>query len=926
MKTRKSFAVAALVVLVTSAVWAAENDPVTIPDAALRAVVQQALGITDGRDPTQGEMATLTVINARNLGVADLTGIEYATNLEVATFYGGQISNLTPLSGLTKLRELNLWRNQISNLQPLSGLTNLTLLEMAYNQISDLSPLSGLTNLEVLMLGGANQISDLTPLSRLTSLRELFMDHNQISNLTPLSGLVNLRTLVLHVNQISDLTSLSGLSNLIELGLHVNQISDLGPLSRLTNLQVLTAGLNQISNLTPLSALTNLTALELMTNQISDLTPLLALTNLTVLKLGSNQISDISALSGLEDLGLVRLERNLISDISPLTALTHLYELWLTNNPLNSAAYDTYIPLIQANNPGARIWYDPYSPPVYFADANLKQAVKDALGIAFDPTQAKMATLSQLSAISKGIADLTGIEYAVNLTYLNLRDNQINNLSLLSGLTRLTDLRLLYNVISDLSPLSGMANLRILRLQSNQISDVSPLSALMNLDQLWLTSNPLDWDSHFVCIPMIKANNSGIDLQYDPWVETDSDGVSAEVENGAPNGGDGNDDGIPDGLQDEVASVPNAVDTGYVTLESPGGTDLVSVSATANPSTGSLPEGVDFPIGFFEFAVPNLTPGEAITVTIFTSAEISTYYKYGPTADDPMDHWYEFLYDGATGAEILADRVILHLVDGQRGDDDLTANGEIVEPGGPGLVLNTPPLAMIAAPSSGFVASVGTAVDFAGTILDPDADDTHTATWTIGGVEHTGTVSGSSATASIQFSQAGVYSVSLGVTDASGARATADTVNGMPAYVVIYDPEGGFVTGGGWIDSPAGAYVPDSSLTGKANFGFVSKYQKGAMVPTGQTEFVFQTADLNFHSSDYEWLVVTGSDYARFKGTGTIRGFPQAYKFMIWARDADADKFRIKIWYEEDEVELFTVYDNGMEQPIGGGSIIVHTQ
>ena len=77
--------------------------------------------------------------------------------------------------------------------------------------------------------------------------------------------------------------------------------------------------------------------------------------------------------------------------------------------------------------------------------------------------------------------------------------------------------------------------------------------------------------------------------------------------------------------------------------------------------------------------------------------------------------------------------------------------------------------------------------------------------------------------------------------------------------VVVYDPEGGFVTGGGWVDSPQGAYVPDPSLTGKATFGFVSKYKKGASVPTGQTEFQFKAGDLNFHSTSYDWPLVTGS-------------------------------------------------------------------
>jgi hypothetical protein len=166
------------------------------------------------------------------------------------------------------------------------------------------------------------------------------------------------------------------------------------------------------------------------------------------------------------------------------------------------------------------------------------------------------------------------------------------------------------------------------------------------------------------------------------------------------------------------------------------------------------------------------------------------------------------------------------------------------------------------------------------------------------------------------YAEPGVYTVTLNVMDAQ-----QDTDQGE-VIVAVYDLTGGFVTGGGWIDSPTGAYMADASLAGRANFGFVSKYKKGATVPTGQTEFVFHTGDLNFHSSSYDWLVVTGSDYARFKGTGTINGSGD-YKFMLWAGDGEPDTFRIKIWEEIGEIEM-PVYDNGFDQPIGGGSIIVH--
>jgi len=128
-----------------------------------------------------------------------------------------------------------------------------------------------------------------------------------------------------------------------------------------------------------------------------------------------------------------------------------------------------------------------------------------------------------------------------------------------------------------------------------------------------------------------------------------------------------------------------------------------------------------------------------------------------------------------------------------------------------------------------------------------------------------------------------------------------------------------------------GAYLPDPELVGRANFGFVSKYLKKSPVPTGQTQFMFQTADLNFHSDNYKWLIVNkGGDRAQYKGEGTINGLldenGNLYKFMIWAVDGEPDAFRIKIW-SEDEFGIETdVYDNGFDQEINGGQIVIHTK
>jgi hypothetical protein len=153
-------------------------------------------------------------------------------------------------------------------------------------------------------------------------------------------------------------------------------------------------------------------------------------------------------------------------------------------------------------------------------------------------------------------------------------------------------------------------------------------------------------------------------------------------------------------------------------------------------------------------------------------------------------------------------------------------------------------------------------------------------------------------------------------------------------YVVVYDPSAGFVTGNGRIISPVGAYAPNPALSGKATFGFVSKYKNGKNVPTGNTDFQFKLANFNFKSTSYEWLVVSGAK-ARLRGVGTVNGVGD-YGFELTAIDGQenggggADKFRIKIWQGNQGNGV--IYDNmpgatDGDDPtttLDGGNIVIH--
>ena len=158
---------------------------------------------------------------------------------------------------------------------------------------------------------------------------------------------------------------------------------------------------------------------------------------------------------------------------------------------------------------------------------------------------------------------------------------------------------------------------------------------------------------------------------------------------------------LPDATQNFTLTVnpantsftgPTATGTGSATVSFTGGgagcqfTTAAFIPLSGGPSSppaGSAPPGVTFPQGLLKFTTGGCAPaGATLAFTIVYPQSLppgTVYWKYGPTALTPAPHWYPL------PATIVGNTVTFSITDGGLGDDDLAANGVIVDQGGPGI-------------------------------------------------------------------------------------------------------------------------------------------------------------------------------------------------------------------------------------------------
>lgn len=274
-------------------------------------------------------MSALTRLDAADLGIRRLRGIEQLSELRWLDLSRNPLvgvselgantkliglkltqtgtSTLTGLAGLPDLEDLNLHGSRVVSIEAAAGLPSLRSLDLGLCIVKQLGPLARLTKLESLTLGNPAQRFgrsifsvpepidlDLAPIQQLHSLRQLRLFGLRIESLARLAELVHVEELIIEHCKLGDkLSALPRLPRLEVLSLANCEIDDLGKLAQLPRLRVLQLAEPKHGDLSALAGCESLEWLslgdvELREHQVDNLLRLLP--RLTSLRVGNRLI------------------------------------------------------------------------------------------------------------------------------------------------------------------------------------------------------------------------------------------------------------------------------------------------------------------------------------------------------------------------------------------------------------------------------------------------------------------------------------------------------------------------------------------------------------------------------------------------------------------------------------------------------------
>lgn len=434
-----------------------------IPDLNFKQVLNRQLANYDLYAPISStEMAAFTSIYAYDKNIQSAQGIEHATNLE----------------------QLNLSSNQLTTID-ISHNTKLVRVELDFNKLDGID-ISKNTKLDYLSLQDTN-LKDIDT-SNNTKLKHLNLNYNVLT------------TIDLSTNTL--LTSLSlNNNNLKNLNLESN--------SKLKNVY---ANNNYIRNINYDESIVTKNKAKLdLSNQTISYTDIPKLDGNVSFENIVYHNSNPVAPNGISNNGSYDTSGNTLNwtDLaSEVNQVSFNFELGL-----QGGKYSGKVDLSLTEQ-------SPETENVV-PDDNFRKVINEQLGksdLLAPVTAQEMSTITSLDASDKQIKSAQGIEYAVDLEFLQLAENQLTSIDF-GGIKAIEYLNLSSNELTDIN-ISNMTNMISLMLMDNQLQSID-LSNNFNISTLNIQYNKLK--------TMYFPNRSNLRLLYGSNNELESIDVSNAV-------------------------------------------------------------------------------------------------------------------------------------------------------------------------------------------------------------------------------------------------------------------------------------------------------------------------------------------------------------------------------------------------------------
>jgi uncharacterized repeat protein (TIGR01451 family) len=369
-------------------------------------------------------------------------------------------------------------------------------------------------------------ISDLNGLEYATQLRSLSLAYNPISSIEPILGLKGLGFIDLSHSAITSINGIENLDELYHLGISYTNVTDLSPLLNAVNPYYVDA----------YGIPADLTGDERNVNLINQLNEkgfqIYYETNEDgSLSIQVHSVTDTSIDLSWEFNGSqegvsyqVYVNEEPYGDITTETNYTINDLLSETDYEIKVEAYKEDGSLLETAIIPIKTLAAPTGDVITIEDPALEEVIREGLSIYNRAlTVSDIEGVTSIYGYGRGIASLKGLEYAKNLMYLSLDENNITDLSPIKDLSQLEVIELSGNPIASINALDDMTNIRHLNLSDTELTNIATLTTLQNLQYVDLRYSNIDFNNEEVRSVLKELSNKGVEIDFiNVWFDTEN--------------------------------------------------------------------------------------------------------------------------------------------------------------------------------------------------------------------------------------------------------------------------------------------------------------------------------------------------------------------------------------------------------------------